>query len=164
MNSKTIFKGTLVALCLISMLVLPAAAVTGQTATAKGNAIDQGLKDDLWANHQQHRLQQFDANVQRANSVIAILNKYGVDTTTCQATLSTITSDRSALETALSAKDRASLKTVNNELKTLWQQFRTEMKDAVKAKYGTRSLNGPAHSGAAGSANLTIEVPALETE
>ena len=138
MQKTSILKGAFVALCLIGMLVLPAAAapVTGQATTAKISAVDQGLKDDLWANHQQYRLQQFDTNVERANSVITILSKYGVDTTTCQATLSTISGKRSALETALTSKDRESLKTVNEELKTLWQQFRTGMKDALKAKYG----------------------------
>ncbi|MGA2914392.1 MAG: hypothetical protein ABSE07_12900 [Methanoregula sp.] len=71
--------------------------------------------------------------MQRATSVISILNKYGIDTTTYQNTLSTISSQRSTLETALTAKDKDELKTVNAELKTLWQQFRRDMRDAIKA-------------------------------
>jgi hypothetical protein len=152
MQKTSIMKGAFIALCLIGMLVLPAAAApaTGQATTTKISAVDQGLKDDLWANHQQYRLQQFDLNVQRANSVITILNKYGVDTTTCQATLSTISGKRSALETALANKDKAGLKTIDADLKTLWQQFRTDMKDAVKAHFGSRvkgSASGPTSAG-----------------
>lgn len=80
-------KGTFLALCLIGMLVLPAAAATnGQTSTGQGSAINQGLKDDLWANHHQYRLQEFDLHVQRANSVINILEKCSIDTTQMQAT------------------------------------------------------------------------------
>ena len=147
MNSNTMLKGAIVAFCLIGMLVLPAAAApTGQVATAKLSAVDQGLKDDLWANHQQYRLQGYDTNVQRANSVIAILNKYGVDTTTCQATLSTISGKRSALDTALTSKDKEGLKAVDADLKILWQQFRTEIKDAIRMHYGSTAKSSPAAS------------------
>jgi len=157
MNSKTMLKGAIVAFCLIGMLVLPvAAAPSGQVAKGNASVIDQGLKDDLWANHQQYRLQGFDTNVQRATSVIAILSKYGVDTTTCQSTLATISGERSALETALSAKDQAGLKAVNADLKTLWEQFRTEMKDAVKAHYGTRAKTTTAQSAVSGAANTAV--------
>jgi hypothetical protein len=149
MQKTSILKGAFVALCLIGMLVLPAAAApgNGQMAKMNGSAVDQGLKDELWANHQQYRLQQFDTNVQRANSVLTILSKYGVDTTTCQATLSTISGKRPALETALTSKDKEGLKTVNEELRTLWKQFRTGMKDALRAKYGK------------GAAGLSSSVP-----
>lgn len=157
MNSKTMLKGACIALCLLGMLVLPAAAApAGQMAKGNGSVIDQGLKDDLWANHQQYRLQGFDMNVQRATSVIAILNKYGVDTTTCQGTLATISGERSALETALSAKDQSGLKTINANLKTLWEQFRTEMKDAVKAHYGTRAKTTTAQSAVSSAANTAV--------
>jgi hypothetical protein len=141
MQKTSILKGAFVALCLIGMLVVPAVAapVTGQATTAKIRAVDQGLKDDLWANHQQYRLMQFDTNVQRAGSVLTILNKYGIDTTTCQATLSTISGKRSALETALSNKDKDGLKTIDADLKTLWQQFKTDIKNAIKAHFGSRA-------------------------
>jgi hypothetical protein len=151
MNRNTMLKGAFVAFCLIGMLVLPAAAApTGQATTAKLSTVDQGLKDDLWANHQQYRLQGFDTNVQRANSVITILSKYGVDTSTCQATLSTISGKRSALETALTSKDKEGLKTVDADLKTLWQQFRTDMKDAIKAHFGSKA-KGMSTAGTAGA-------------
>jgi hypothetical protein len=140
MNTNTILKGAFALFCLICMLVLPAAAApAGQGTVAKVSTVDQGLKDDLWANHQQYRLQAYDMNVQRATSVIGILNKYGIDTTACTGTLSTISGKRSALETALTNKDREELKTVNADLRTLWQQFRTQMREAVRDHYGRKT-------------------------
>ena len=136
MNSKNIMKGALLAFCLIGMLVLPAAAApAGQVTAGQASAIDQGLKDDLWANHHQYRLQEFDLHVQRANSVIGILNKYSIDTTQMQATLTTISGERAALDTALTNQDKESLKTINADLLSLWKQFEQEMKDSVKAHY-----------------------------
>ena len=147
MNTNTIFKGVFVVFCLFGILVLPAAAApAGQGTTA--HTVDQGLKDDLWANHQQYRLQLFDMNVQRATSVIGILNKYGIDTTACTSTLSTISGKRSALETALANKDREGVKIINDDLRTLWQQFRTEMRDAIGDHYGKKA------AGTTATANL----------
>lgn len=152
MNTMIPTKSAFFALCLISMLVLPAsAAQTGQTATVKGHAIDQGLKEDLWASHQHYRLQRFDLNVEQATGVIAILDRYGIDTTACQNTLSIISSKRSDLEAALSAHDRAKLKTINAELKTLWKQFLKDIRDALREHYGGRE----AAAGLFGMAGLT---------
>lgn len=154
MNSKTIMKGAFLALCLIGIVVLPAAAATiGQTATGQGSGIDQGLKDDLWANHHQYRLEHFDLNVQRANSVISILNKYDIDTTQMQATLASITGERGALDTALTNKDKESLKTINANLVSLWKQFAQERKDSVKAHY--TAARAAAKAGASGTAGTT---------
>jgi hypothetical protein len=140
MNQKTTIKSAFIALCIIGMLVFPAAAApAGQGTSSKVSAFDQGLKDDIWENHKQYRMQIFDLNVQRATSVIGILNKYGIDTTSCQATLTTISGKRSELDTALTARDQEKLKTVNAGLRTLWQQFRTAVKDAVKGHYGKGS-------------------------
>jgi len=136
MNSKIIMKGAILAFCFIGMLVLPAAAATaGQGTTGQGSAIDQGLKDDLWANHHQYRLQEFDLHVQRADSVIGILDKYSIDTTQMQATLTEIKGERAALDAALTNKDKESLKTINANLVSLWKQFAQEMKDSVKDHY-----------------------------
>jgi hypothetical protein len=140
MNKNTILRSAFVAFCLIGILVLPAAAAPAvQGTTAKVSTVDQGLRDDLWANHQLYRLQAYDMNVQRATSVISILNKYGIDTTACTSTLSAIGGKRPALETALANKDLKGLKTVNDDLRTLWQQFRMEMKDAMREHYGKKA-------------------------
>ena len=157
MNKNTILKSAFFAFCLIGMLVLPAAAApAGQATSAKVSTIDQGLRDDLWANHQQYRLQAFDMNVQRATSVISILNKYGIDIPACTSTLSTISDKRSALETALTNKDKEGLKTVNADLKTLWQQFRTEMRDAIKDHYGTKAAGSSTATATADLAAGTV--------
>jgi len=155
MNSQKMIKGAFLAFCIIGMMVLPAAAAPmSQTANSNGATIDQGLKDDLWSNHQQYRLQEFDLHVTRANSVIAILNRYSIDTTQMQSTLTTISGKRSALETALTSKDEASVKAINAELKILWQQFRTEMRESIKA-YVT-AARAAAKTSATGKAGATI--------
>jgi hypothetical protein len=59
-------------------------------------------------------------NVERANSIISILNKFGIDTPACTSTLSTINGKRSDLGTALANKDTIGLKTINADLGTLW--------------------------------------------
>jgi len=136
MNSKNLMKSAFLAFCLIGMLVLPAAAAPAvQGTTMQKDAIDQGLKDDLWANRHTYRLQEFDLHVQRANSVIGILNKYSIDTSQMQATLTKISGERSALDTALTNKDEESLRAINANLGSLWKQFMQEMKDSIKAHY-----------------------------
>jgi len=136
MNSQNMIKGAFITFCIIGMMVLPAAAAPmSQNADSNRAPIDQGLKDDLWSNHQQYRLQAFDTNVQRASSVIGILNKYSIDTTQPQSTLNTISGKRSALETALTSRDKEGLKAVNEELKTLWQQFRKDVRESIRAHF-----------------------------
>jgi len=157
MTKNTIITSAFVAFCLIGMLVLPAAAApAGQETMAKMSTVDQGLKDDLWANHQQYRLQAYDMNIQRATSVISILNKYGIDTTACTSTLSTISGKRSIVETALTNKDKEELKTVNADLKTLWQQFRTEMRNAIKGHSGKKAAGSSAATATAEFAEATV--------
>jgi len=142
MSKNIILRSAFIAFCLIGMLVLPAAAAPATQGTPAISTADQGLKDDLWANHQQYRLQRFDLNVQQAESVLTILEKYNIDTTACQATLTTLIGKRSELEAALSARDQAKLKTVNAELRTLWQQFRKEIRDTVRDHRG-KGAAGP---------------------
>jgi hypothetical protein len=156
MKKNTILRGAFVAFCLIGMLVLPTTAAPAGQGTTTISTIDQGLKDDLWANHQQYRLQRFDLNVQQADSVITILDKYNIDTIASQATLTTISGKRSELEAALSARNKTKLKTVNAELKTLWQQFTTEMRDAIKDRYGKGAAGTPATLSSSGPGSLPV--------
>jgi hypothetical protein len=144
MKAQTMLKGAFLTFCLIGMLAVPvAAAANGQGVNAQGQAIDQNLKDDLWANHHQNRLKEFDLHVQRATSVIGILDKYNIETTKVKATLTTISGKRAALDDALTTKDREELKTINADLVSLWKQIRMDMRDSVKAHYGktTPGLN-----------------------
>ena len=165
MNSKTIMKGAFLAFCLIGMLVLPAAAASaGQGTTVQKAAIDQGLKDDLWANRHLYRLQEFDLHVQRANSVITILNKYSIETNQMQATLTTISGERSALDTALTNKDEAGLKTINANLESLWKQFVQETRDSVKAHYtAARAAAKASATKTAGTTASSILSPSVAT-
>jgi hypothetical protein len=136
MNAQTMLKGAFLTLCLIGMLAVPvAASANGQGTHAQGQAIDQNLKDDLWANHHQNRLKEFDLHVQRAESVIGILEKYNIDTTKVQVTLATISGKRAALDDALKTRDREELKSINADLVSLWKQIRMDMRDSIKTHY-----------------------------
>lgn len=137
MNAHTMLKGAFLTLCLIGMLAVPvAASANGQGVNAQGQAIDQNLKEDLWANHHQNRLKEFDLHVQRAESVIGILEEHNIDTTKVQATLKTISDKRAALDDALKTRDREELKTINADLVSLWKQIRMDMRDSIKTHYG----------------------------
>ena len=152
MKNTPLFKGAIIACCLIGMLVLPVAAATGGVAGNR-TGIDPALKSDLWTNQQAHRLAIFDENVRNADNVIGILDKYGIDTAQMQATLGQITGDRSALQSAFANQDRNALKTVNQQLLALWKQFRQEAVTAVRTHYRQAS---PAASSAAGSAAAPV--------
>lgn len=155
---KNLLAGALVALCLFGMLALPvsAAPTTNPATTAKISTVDQGLKDELWSSHMQYRLARYDLNVQQAAAVITILGKYGIDTSAAQATLDTVKGERAALQAALESKDRTQLKTINEELKTLWKQFRKDIRDAVRSRYGKGAAD---RSGIA-----SADSPGLESE
>jgi len=158
MNTRTILKGTFIAFCLVAMLVLPAAAApVAQGTNVKANAIDQGLKDDLWNNHIQNRLAEFDMHVQHATTVIGILNKYGVDTTQMQGTLDTFSGKRAELQTALTNKDKEALKTINSELRELRQEFLQEMKEAIRDHFG--KVKAAASTGTTPAGNSASVLP-----
>ncbi len=146
MKNATIMKGAVIACCLIGMLVLPvAAAPAGQGNTT----IDPGLINDLWSAQEQHRLAVFDANVAHANNVIGILDKYNIDTAAMQATLSQISGQRPALESAFTNQDRTGLKSVNQQLQTLWKQFRQDAKTAVRDHYKAAAKTRTSSAGGA---------------
>lgn len=148
MKNGTILKGAIIACCLIGMLVLPAAAApAGLVGNRTG--IDPALKTDLWNNQETHRLAIFDENVLNANNVIGIFGKYGIDTTQMQATLSQITGERAALQSAFTNEDRNALKAVNQQLAGLWKQFRQQALTAVRGHYRQAS---PAAGSTTGSA------------
>lgn len=157
MQKKNLLAGAIVALCIIGILALPASAEQSTTTTlgtgAKLNNMDQGLKDDLWANHMQYRLARYDMNVEKAGAVIGILQKYSIDPSDCSATLDNIKAGRTDLQSALQSRDREKLKAVNEQLKTLWKQFLNEVRDTIRSHYG----KGAAGSVAASTAD-TMEI------
>ena len=137
MRAQHIFAAAIITCCLMSLIVLPSSAAAIGQGTNDNTGIDQGLKTDLWNNHIQYRLQEFDNHVQNGNNIIGILDKYDIDTTKMQTTLSTISGLRPELQAALQNEDRAGLKTINSQLVTLWTQFRTEANQTIRNHYRT---------------------------
>jgi len=145
MNSTTLLKGTFLAFCLVSLLTLPAAAAqNGQGMDAKGQAIDQGLKENLWNNHITYRLQVFDMHLQHANDAIRILKDHDIDTTLMQGTLDTFSGKRAELQTAMENRNKEALKIINAELRELAKQFFKEMRCALREHYGATGAAGTA--------------------
>jgi len=156
--SRTIIATAILGLVIVAALALPASAAQANGNAAGKAAIDPQLKADLWDNHHQYRLEHFDLNVQRATSVIGILDKYGIDTAKPEATLATISGEREALDTALASQDREALKTINQELLSLWKQFAQEVKESIKDHY--RGVKAEA-TATATDAGLTDDSQAL---
>ena len=154
MNTTTILRGAFLALCLVSLLALPAAAAqNGQAMNGKANLIDQELKDDLWTNHVQYRLKAFDMHVQHGTDIIKILTDHNIDTRGMQGTLDTFSGKRSEFQTALENQDKEAVKKINDELRQLRQEFLKEMRDAIRNHYASTSAANTART--AGIAGMT---------
>lgn len=151
MNTTTILRGAFLALCLVSLLALPAAAAqNGQAMNGKANLIVQELKDDLWTNHVQYRLKAFDMHVQHGTDIIKILTDHNIDTRGMQGTLDTFSGKRSEFQTALENQDKKAVKKINDELR---QEFLKEMRDAIRNHYASISAANTART--AGIAGMT---------
>lgn len=137
MNTHTTLKGACLALCLIGMMTLPAMAANGAPGQNAKALVDPDLISDLWNSHAHYRLAHYDLNVQQANDVIGILEKYSIDATPPEEILAAISARRPELQTALENRDRQALKDVNNELRNLWKEFVKETRDVIKDHYGT---------------------------
>lgn len=81
-----------------------------------------------------------------------------------QATLALITEERAALDTALTNKDKESLKTINANLVSLWKQFAQERKDSVNAHYtASREAAKASAAGITGATTRPIVSPSAAT-
>lgn len=121
-------------LCLFAILAVPASASAsgaGITGPAR-NQIDPGLKDALWSIHVQHRLYDFDRHIEAAGDAITALDDYGYDTTDLSGILTDIGGKKGGLTGALNARDRAALKDVNTDLRTLWKEYRQELRQILR--------------------------------
>jgi hypothetical protein len=136
MNTHTALKGACLTLCLIGLMTLPVMAANGGGGQIAKASVDPELISDLWNSHAHYRLAHFDLNLQHANDVIGILEKYSIDATPLEETLATISAQRPELQVALENRDRQALKDVNNELKSLWRKFLKETRDAIRDRYG----------------------------
>jgi hypothetical protein len=145
MNAPRTFAMAALALCLVGMLVLPAAAAQAASAGQAGKMgkVDPALKDDLWTVHRDYRLKIYDLHVEKAGAVITVLANHQCDVTGLNSILGEIEGQREPLKTALENKDRDALKTVNKELKDLWQEFRKGVRDSIRACSGTLTREEP---------------------
>jgi hypothetical protein len=137
MTRRSIIGLVILGICLAGMLAMPVAAAPGAIhlvrAAQTNSTIPQAVKDDLWSVHLKYRLQQFDLNVQKANDVIGVLDKYRYDTGNLKVTLGELTAKRPLLESAVLAKDKTALKAVNADLVNLWREFGKTLKSELKA-------------------------------
>ncbi|MDD1656021.1 MAG: hypothetical protein LUO87_01415 [Methanomicrobiales archaeon] len=146
MNAPRTLAMATLALCLAGMLVLPAAAAPAANAerTGKMSTIDSGLRDDLWNVHRDFRLKIYELHVDKAGAVIGVLEEHGCDVTELNDILAQVKGQRDPLKEALENRDRNALKTINQELHRLWQEFRKGFRDCIRACSATQSGDEPA--------------------
>ena len=127
--SKNSILMAILGLVLVAAIALPVSA-----AQANGNGkIDPQLKSDLWNTYGQYRLQVYDTRVQGANAIVTVLGNHGCPTGDLTATVTAIGNERTALSDALTNHDRTALQGVNQQLVSLWKQFRDQAKASIKA-------------------------------
>jgi len=120
-------------LVIVAALALPASAAATSNGNGQAGQINSGLKDSLWNTYAKYRLQIYNTRVDGANEIISDLGNYGCPTSDLQTTVTAIANEGSALQDALTNHDRDALKTVNQDLVKLWQQFRQQARASIKA-------------------------------
>ena len=80
---------------------------------------------DAWQARETTRLAEFDNRTTTLQNMLTNLTARGIDVTQAQAVLSQITAERDPLKAAFDSHDQEALKTVDSQLKTLYEQFRT---------------------------------------
>ena len=131
--SKNSIGIAILGLVLVAALALPVSAAATSSGNGQAGQINSGLKNDLWNTYGQYRLQIYDTRVQGANAIVTVLGNYGCPTSDLQATVTSIGNERTALSDALTNHDRNALKTVNQQLTSLWQQFRQQARASIKS-------------------------------
>ncbi len=131
MSTKTIGIAIL-GIVLVAALALPVSAAATD-GNGQAGQINPGLKNDLWNTYAKYRLQIYNTRVDGANEIISDLGNYGCPTSDLQATVTAIANEGSALQDALTNHDRNALKTVNQQLTSLWQQFRQQARASIKS-------------------------------
>ena len=145
MNAPHTLAKALLALCLVGMIVLPAAAAPSASAerTGKMSKVDPGLQDDLWNVHKDYRLKIYGLHVEKAQAVTGVLEEHGCDVTELNDILARVEEQREPLTTALANRDRDALKTINQELHQIGQEFRKQVRDTIRECSGTQSGEEP---------------------
>jgi len=132
MSGKTIGIAIL-GLVVVAALALPVSAAATSNGNGQAGQINSGLKNDLWNTYGKYRLQVYDTRVEGANEVVSDLGNYGCPTADLQATITSIGNERTALSDALTNHDRNALRSVNQQLTSLWKQFREQARDSIKS-------------------------------
>jgi len=93
------------------------ASVMAQAATL------QGLDTTYWTDRQKARMDEFAANDQKRTGILANLTAKGIDVSQARAVENQIQQEGSALNAALTSRDESAIKTANQDLASLNQQF-----------------------------------------
>ncbi|MGA2935333.1 MAG: hypothetical protein ABSD81_09290 [Methanomicrobiales archaeon] len=128
-----------ISIAILALIIVAAIALPVSAAQANGNGVGQAgkidpqLKSDLWNTYGQYRLQIYNTRVQGANAVVTVLGNHGCPTGDLTTTVTAIGNERTALSDALTNHDRKALQGVNQQLVSLWKQFRDQAKASIKA-------------------------------
>jgi hypothetical protein len=124
-------------LVLVALVALPvSAAQANGNGVGQAGKIDPQLKSDLWNTYGKYRLQVYDTRVQGANEAVSVLGSHGCTTGDLTTTVTAIGNERTALSDALTNHDRKALQGVNQQLVSLWKQFREQAKASIRACSG----------------------------
>jgi len=93
------------------------ASVMAQAATL------QGLDTTYWTDRQKARMDEFAANDQKRTGILANLTAKGIDVSQAQAVENRIQQEGSALNDALTSRNESAIRTANQDLASLNQQF-----------------------------------------
>lgn len=128
-----------IAMAILGLVLVAAIALPVSAAQANGNAVGQAgkidpqLKSDLWNVYGKYRLQVYDTRVQGANEAVTVLGSHGCPTGDLTTIVTAIGNERTALSDALTNHDRTALQGVNQQLVSLWKQFRDQAKASIQA-------------------------------
>ena len=96
------------------------------THRMKVAACIKNCPDDVWAIISEHRLSIFDLRVNTAESLITLYEEKGFDVTEAVATLDEIKENRDDLSAALQSRDKDEIKSVYQEVSSLWKDLRKQ--------------------------------------
>jgi hypothetical protein len=98
-------------------------------AAVDANANLKILEDTYWSTRQTNELASFDLYVEKAGNVLTSLSAKGYDTNLPQATLDSIRAKRGELQSALQARDRGTLQSIQQSILILSQQLSQQVRD-----------------------------------
>ena len=127
------------------------AAVDTQLGTL-GKQFWEAIGTKAWQSRETTRLAEFDKRTAALQNELTNLTARGVDVTSAQAILTQITAERDPLKTAFESKDQQAAKTIESQLKTLYDQFRKTIQgyhqsavNTVRERAGNTTRNASAH-------------------